>query len=81
MTDSLANLLLQAQRKAYYNDELLELLTSPSDICKGGQVHFWKQFSDKMTCTIQQIIEFAKLIPGFTTLSQDDQIMVLKGGG
>lgn len=46
----------------------------------GSQADFWKKFSDKMTCTIQQIIEFAKLIPGFTSLSQDDQIMVLKGG-
>lgn len=78
--DSLTNLLLQAQRKAFYSDELLEFITSGPEIAKGSQVDFWKKFSDKMTVTIQQIIEFSKLIPSFTTLSQDDQIMVLKGG-
>ena len=30
--------------------------------------------------TVQQIIEFAKMVPGFMTLLQDDQIMLLKGG-
>ena len=78
--DTLANLLLQAQRKAYYNDEMLELLTSSEEIGKSNQEEFWQKFSGRMTCTIQQIIEFSKLIPGFTGLSQDDQIMVLKGG-
>lgn len=73
-------MLLQAQRKAFYNDELLDMLTSAEEISKMSQQQFWQQFSDKMTTTIQQIIEFSKLIPGFTALSQDDQIMVLKGG-
>ena len=29
---------------------------------------------------VQQIIEFAKMVPGFMNLLQDDQIMLLKGG-
>lgn len=29
---------------------------------------------------IQQIIEFAKMVPGFMKLSQDDQIVLLKAG-
>ena len=29
---------------------------------------------------VQQIIEFAKMLPGFMNLLQDDQIMLLKGG-
>ena len=33
-----------------------------------------------MTLAVQQIIEFAKMIPGFMDLSQDDQIMLLKAG-
>lgn len=33
-----------------------------------------------MTELIQQIIEFAKMIPGFMKLSQDDQIVLLKAG-
>lgn len=78
--DTLANLLLQAQEKAYYNDEMLDMITSGEQMASLNQQQFWKSFSEKMTCTIQQIIEFSKLIPGFTSLSQDDQIMVLKGG-
>jgi nuclear receptor subfamily 1 group F protein 4 len=33
-----------------------------------------------LTTVIQQIIEFAKMVPGFMKLSQDDQIVLLKAG-
>lgn len=79
--DQLANLLLQAQRKAFYSDELLDMMTSSEQLKGYTQDNFWHKFALTMTATIQQIIEFSKLTPGFTELSQDDQIMVLKGGG
>ena len=78
--DSLANLMLQAQRKAFYSDELLDMMTSREELRGLTQANFWEKVAAKMTSTIQQIIEFAKLTPGFDSLSQDDQIMVLKGG-
>jgi hypothetical protein len=40
----------------------------------------WKEIAEKITLTVQQIIEFAKMIPGFMTFLQDDQIMLLKAG-
>lgn len=40
----------------------------------------WMDCADKLTNMIQNIIEFAKLIPGFMKLSQDDQILLLKSG-
>lgn len=40
----------------------------------------WLDCADKLTNMIQNIIEFAKLIPGFMKLSQDDQILLLKSG-
>lgn len=40
----------------------------------------WLDCADKLTGMIQNIIEFAKLIPGFMKLSQDDQILLLKSG-
>lgn len=40
----------------------------------------WLECAQKLTCVIQQIIEFAKLVPGFLKLSQDDQIVLLKAG-
>jgi len=79
--DQLANLLLQAQRKAFYSDELLEMMTGTEELKGYTQTNFWHKFALTMTATIQQIIEFSKLTPGFTDMSQDDQIMVLKGAG
>lgn len=38
------------------------------------------EVADKITMAVQQIIEFAKMVPGFMDLSQDDQIMLLKAG-
>ncbi|XP_052787075.1 probable nuclear hormone receptor HR3 isoform X2 [Mya arenaria] len=40
----------------------------------------WAEVADKLTFAVQQIIEFAKMVPGFMDLSQDDQIMLLKAG-
>ena len=38
----------------------------------------WLECANKLTLMIQQIIEFAKMVPGFMKLSQDDQIVLLK---
>lgn len=40
----------------------------------------WSEVAEKITIAVQQIIEFAKMLPGFMDLSQDDQIMLLKAG-
>ena len=40
----------------------------------------WQAIAETLTKAVQQIIEFAKMIPGFMDLSQDDQIMLLKAG-
>jgi hypothetical protein len=44
------------------------------------RVDWWLNCAEQLTSMIQTIIEFAKLIPGFLSLPQDDQIMLLKGG-
>lgn len=36
----------------------------------------WLDCAEKLTNMIQNIIEFAKLIPGFMRLSQDDQVRI-----
>ena len=43
------------------------------NLCKED---LWLDCADKLTAMIQNIIEFAKLIPGFMRLSQDDQVTV-----
>lgn len=40
----------------------------------------WLECAQKLTSVIQQIIEFAKMVPGFMKLPQDDQIVLLKSG-
>jgi len=40
----------------------------------------WIETAQKLTDEVQLIIEFAKFVPGFINLPQDDQIMLLKGG-
>ncbi|KAL5287010.1 RORB family protein [Megaselia abdita] len=67
-------------------DLIHEMFRKPPDVTrilfyKGlGQQEIWLDCAEKLTQMIQNIIEFAKLIPGFMRLSQDDQIMLLKSG-
>jgi len=51
-------------------------------LCLTLQTHrqLWVEIAEKLTVAVQQIIEFAKMVPGFMSLLQDDQIMLLKGG-
>lgn len=42
-----------------------------------SQEELWLDCAEKLTAMIQQIIEFAKLIPGFMRLSQDDQVWIM----
>lgn len=47
------------------------------NLCKED---LWLDCADKLTAMIQNIIEFAKLIPGFMRLSQDDQVGIWSNG-
>ncbi|XP_014785443.1 uncharacterized protein LOC106880133 isoform X3 [Octopus bimaculoides] len=40
----------------------------------------WQSFQHRINKTIQDVIVFAKKIPGFTSLEQDSQIKLIKGG-
>ncbi|CAL8319811.1 unnamed protein product [Merluccius merluccius] len=40
----------------------------------------WESFSDGFTPAVKEVVEFAKGIPGFQELSQQDQVMLLKSG-
>lgn len=49
-------------------------------VCLQSHEAQWLECAQKLTQMIQQIIEFAKMVPGFMKLSQDDQIVLLKAG-
>ncbi|KAG7477380.1 hypothetical protein MATL_G00068990 [Megalops atlanticus] len=40
----------------------------------------WESFSQCFTPAVREVVEFAKSIPGFQSLSQHDQVMLLKAG-
>lgn len=40
----------------------------------------WEDFSLSFTPAVREVVEFAKHIPGFNTLSQNDQVVLLKAG-
>ncbi|XP_018399252.1 PREDICTED: probable nuclear hormone receptor HR3 isoform X3 [Cyphomyrmex costatus] len=67
-------------------DQIQESFRKPTDITRmiyyKNMAHeqLWLECAQKLTTVIQQIIEFAKMVPGFMKLSQDDQIVLLKAG-
>nr|AIM47944.1 NR1D1 [Pantodon buchholzi] len=40
----------------------------------------WEEFSQSFTPAVREVVEFAKHIPGFSELSQQDQVTLLKAG-
>ncbi|EEB10626.1 hormone receptor hr3, putative [Pediculus humanus corporis] len=70
----------------YTLEHIHEMFHKPQDLSKliyyKNMAHeeLWLECAQKLTTVIQQIIEFAKMIPGFMKLSQDDQIVLLKAG-
>ncbi|KAI1306526.1 putative nuclear hormone receptor HR3 [Halotydeus destructor] len=69
------------------SEQIADMMRKPQDIASQNY-HFknlsheqlWLECAQKLTLVIQQIIEFAKMVPGFMRLSQDDQIVLLKTG-
>nr|BAP76394.1 hormone receptor HR3 [Thermobia domestica] len=70
----------------YTMEDIQDMFRKPQDLSKvifyKNMAHeeLWLECAQKLTAVIQQIIEFAKMVPGFMKLSQDDQIVLLKAG-
>lgn len=52
---------------------------SQAQLNKSAQ-EIWEDFSLSFTPAVREVVEFAKHIPGFSTLSQHDQVTLLKAG-
>ncbi|KAK2172637.1 hypothetical protein NP493_944g01050, partial [Ridgeia piscesae] len=65
---------IEQMRAQSYTDDQLEMFKQMT------HRQLWVEIAEKLTVAVQQIIEFAKMVPGFMSLLQDDQIMLLKGG-
>lgn len=62
-----------------------KVLACPLNACPvSGAEHssqeIWESFSQCFTPAVKEVVEFAKGIPGFQELSQQDQVMLLKSG-
>ncbi|CAL8264923.1 unnamed protein product [Gadus morhua 'NCC'] len=61
------------------------MLACPMNMCpradpsKSSQ-EIWEDFSLSFSPAVREVVEFAKHIPGFNTLSQTDQVSLLKAG-
>lgn len=43
-------------------------------------MNLWQLCSIRITTAVQQVVEFAKRIPGFAQFSADDQLIIVKVG-
>ncbi|XP_026475355.1 ecdysone-induced protein 78C-like [Ctenocephalides felis] len=53
---------------------------SEESILLHQRVWLWQQFASRMTPAVQRVVEFAKRVPGFCDLMQDDQLILIKLG-
>lgn len=51
-----------------------------SDLLEQQKIIMWETLAQHTTPEIQRVVEFAKRIPGFTELLQDDQLTLIKTG-
>ncbi|XP_056143364.1 nuclear receptor subfamily 1 group D member 1 [Lampris incognitus] len=61
------------------------VLACPMNMCPQADPsktpqEIWEDFSLSFTPAVREVVEFAKHIPGFSTLSQNDQVTLLKAG-
>ncbi|ETN58010.1 hormone receptor-like in 46 [Anopheles darlingi] len=83
INDVLIKTLAEAHANTNHKLEIVhEMFRKPQDVSRllyyknMTQEELWLDCAEKLTSMIQQIIEFAKLIPGFMRLSQDDQVIM-----
>lgn len=54
--------------------------TSPYVSPSRSSQEVWEEFSMSFTPAVQEVVDFAKRIPGFRDLPKNDQVSLLKAG-
>uniref|UniRef100_T1HYE4 NR LBD domain-containing protein n=1 Tax=Rhodnius prolixus TaxID=13249 RepID=T1HYE4_RHOPR len=57
-----------------------EVASSTAESLEQQRIWLWQQFATHVTPSVQRVVEFAKRVPGFCELSQDDQLILIKVG-
>ncbi|XP_034946550.1 ecdysone-induced protein 78C isoform X2 [Chelonus insularis] len=57
-----------------------EAASSTAETVESQRIWLWQQFAARVTPSVQRVVEFAKRVPGFCELTQDDQLILIKVG-
>lgn len=57
-----------------------EAASSTAETVESQRIWLWQQFATRVTPSVQRVVEFAKRVPGFCELTQDDQLILIKVG-
>lgn len=57
-----------------------DVATSTAESLELEKCWLWQQFAASITPSVQRVVEFAKRVPGFCDLGQDDQLILIKVG-
>ncbi|CAG9839296.1 unnamed protein product [Diabrotica balteata] len=57
-----------------------EVASSTAESMEMERCWLWQQFASNITPCVQRVVEFAKRVPGFCDLGQDDQLILIKMG-
>lgn len=57
-----------------------EAASSTAEAVESQRIWLWQQFAARVTPSVQRVVEFAKRVPGFCDLTQDDQLILIKVG-
>lgn len=57
-----------------------EAASSTAETVETQRIWLWQQFAARVTPSVQRVVEFAKRVPGFCELTQDDQLILIKVG-
>ena len=56
------------------------MASSTAETVESQRIWLWQQFAIRVTPSVQRVVEFAKRLPGFSELPQDDQLILIKVG-
>lgn len=80
--DKVQSMLQQARHNPSYTQcpPTLACPLNPSPVPMQGQQQLLQDFSERFSPAIRGVVEFAKRLPGFQQLCQEDQVTLLKAG-
>lgn len=61
-------------------DSEIQVASSTAESMEQEKCWLYQQFASSVTPSVQRVVEFAKRVPGFCDLGQDDQLILIKLG-